>query len=111
MIDFEATIIGAGVVGLSIARELSKSGKKVLVIEKNKSFGEENSSRNSGVIHAGIYYNENTLKDKWCAKGNARLYSYVQERKINFIKKIKRSSDILHVFSAILCELLSLRHL
>lgn len=86
MIDFDATIIGAGVVGLSIARELSKSGKKVLVIEKNKSFGEENSSRNSGVIHAGIYYNANTLKDKWCAKGNARLYSYAQERKINFIK-------------------------
>ncbi len=86
MVDFEATKIGAGVIGLSIARELSKCGKKVLVIEKNKSFGEENSSRNSGVIHAGIYYNENTLKDKWCAKGNSSLYSYAQERKINFIK-------------------------
>ena len=75
MVDFEATIIGAGVIGLSIARGLSKCEKKVLVIEKNKSFGEENSSRNSGVIHAGIYYNENTLKDKWCAKGNSSLHS------------------------------------
>ena len=55
MIDFEVTIIGAGIIGLSIARELSQNGKNVLVVEKNKSFGEENSSRNSGVIHAGIY--------------------------------------------------------
>ena len=46
MIDFE-TIIGAGIIGLSIARELSQNGKNVLIIEKNKSFGEENSSRNS----------------------------------------------------------------
>ncbi len=86
MTDFEATIIGAGVVGLSIARELSKNGKSVLVIEKNKSFGEENSSRNSGVIHSGIYYNPNTFKDKLCAKGSLSLYSYAEERKINFIK-------------------------
>ena len=86
MVDFEATIIGAGVVGLSIARELSKDGKRVLVIEKNKTFGEENSTRNSGVIHSGIYYNEKTLKDKLCAKGSTSLYRYAQERKISFLK-------------------------
>ena len=61
MIDFEVTIIGAGIIGLSIARELSQNGKNVLIIEKNKSFGEENSSRNSGVIHAGIYYKNKTF--------------------------------------------------
>ena len=55
MVDFEVTVIGGGVVGLSIARELSLSSKKVLVVEKNNSFGQESSSRNSGVIHAGIY--------------------------------------------------------
>ena len=61
MIDFEVTIIGAGIIGLSIARELSQNGRNVLIIEKNKSFGEENSSRNSGVIHAGVYYKNKTL--------------------------------------------------
>ena len=86
MIDFEVTIIGAGIIGLSIARELSQNGKNVLVVEKNKSFGEENSSRNSGVIHAGIYYKKETFKDKLCAKGNLSLYSYARERNINFIQ-------------------------
>ena len=59
---------------------------KILVIEKNKSFSEENSCRNNGIIHSGIYYNKNTLKDKLCANGSFNLYSYAQERKIDFIK-------------------------
>ncbi len=84
MVDFEVTVIGGGVVGLSIARELSFSGKKVLVIEKNSSFGQENSSRNSGVIHAGIYYPQYSLKNKFCSAGNVSLYSYAKERGIGF---------------------------
>ena len=84
MVDFEVTVIGSGVVGLSIARELSLSGKKVLVIEKNSSFGQENSSRNSGVIHAGIYYSHYSFKNKFCAAGNESLYSYAKERGIEF---------------------------
>ena len=84
MVDFEVTVIGGGVVGLSIARELSLSGKKVLVIEKNSSFGQENSSRNSGVIHAGIYYPHNSFKNRFCAAGNVSLYSYAKERGIEF---------------------------
>ena len=84
MVDFEVTVIGGGVVGLSIARELSISGKKVLVIDKNSSFGQENSSRNSGVIHAGIYYSHNSFKNKFCAAGNKSLYSYAKERGIGF---------------------------
>ena len=84
MVDFEVTVIGGGVVGLSIARELSLSGKKVLVIEKNSSFGQENSSRNSGVIHAGIYYPHYSFKNKFCATGNKSLYSYAKERGIGF---------------------------
>ena len=62
--DFEVTIIGAGVIGLSIAKALSKKKINTVVIEKNHSFGEETSSRNSGVIHAGIYYKPNTLRAK-----------------------------------------------
>ncbi len=84
MVDFEVTVIGGGVVGLSIARELSLSGKKVLVIEKNSSFGQENSSRNSGVIHSGIYYPHYSFKNKLCAAGNVSLYSYAKERGIEF---------------------------
>ena len=83
MVDFVVTVI-VGVVGLSIARELSISGKKVLVIEKNSSFGQENSSRNSGVIHAGIHYPYNSFKNKFCAAGNESLYSYAKERGIWF---------------------------
>ena len=58
--------------------------KKVLLIEKNSSFGQENSSRNSGVIHAGIYYPHNSFKNKFCAAGNESLYSYAKERGIEF---------------------------
>ena len=60
MID--VVIIGGGVIGLSIARELSRSGKETVVLEKNERAGDVTSSRNSGVIHAGIYYPENFLK-------------------------------------------------
>ena len=84
MVDFEVTVIGGGVVGLSIARELSLSSKKVLVVEKNNSFGQESSSRNSGVIHAGIYYPHYSFKNKFCAAGNESLYSYAKERGIGF---------------------------
>ena len=79
MVDFEVTVIGGGVVGLSIARELSLSGKKVLVIEKNSSFGQENSSRNSGVIHAGIYYPHYSFKNKFCA--TERKFVFICKRK------------------------------
>ena len=85
MVDFEVTVIGGGVVGLSIARELSSSGRKVLVIDKNSSFGQENSSRNSGVIHAGIYYPQGSFKNKFCSTGNKTLYSYAKERGIRFL--------------------------
>ena len=84
MTDFQITIIGAGIVGLAVARELSLSGKKVLVIEKNTSFGQENSSRNSGVIHAGLYYPYKSLKNKFCMAGNNSLYAYAKERSINY---------------------------
>ena len=56
MTDFDAVIIGAGVVGLAIGRKLSIEGKSVAVIEEQDTFGTITSSRNSGVIHAGVYY-------------------------------------------------------
>lgn len=75
--------MGAGVVGLTIAKSLSDRGLKVLVIEKEVRSGESTSSRNSGVIHAGMYYPEKTLKADLCLKGNKLLYEYALEKKIN----------------------------
>lgn len=80
--SFDITIIGAGVVGLAILNRLSESPHSTLLIEKNDSFGREISSRNSEVIHAGIYYPPDFLKAKLCRQGNALLYSLCRERKI-----------------------------
>lgn len=78
----DIVIIGAGVVGLAIARELSGGKRDVVVVEKNKSFGRETSSRNSEVIHGGMYYPENTLKAQLCVTGRELLYEYCALKKI-----------------------------
>jgi len=75
-------IVGAGVIGLAIAAKLAQQFNSVIVIDKNVSFGEETSSRNSEVIHAGIYYPLNSLKAKLCVQGKAMLYQYCHERHI-----------------------------
>lgn len=80
----DTLIVGAGVVGLAVAARLSKNLSNVLIIDKNTSFGEETSSRNSEVIHAGIYYPENTLKSKLCVEGKEQLYQYCINRNIPF---------------------------
>ncbi|MBF0344810.1 MAG: NAD(P)/FAD-dependent oxidoreductase [Nitrospirae bacterium] len=70
------TIIGAGVIGLAIAAELSRDFDDILVIEKHDDFGRQTSSRNSEVIHSGIYYPPNSLKAELCVKGAEMLYRY-----------------------------------
>jgi len=84
--DTEIVIIGAGVVGLSIAYELSKYYKEIFLIEKNKKFGEETSSRSSEVIHSGIYYPAGTLKAKLCVEGNAMIYDFCDKHEVNYNK-------------------------
>ncbi|MBG1233485.1 NAD(P)/FAD-dependent oxidoreductase [Aestuariivirga litoralis] len=74
--DFDALVIGAGVVGLAVARELALKGKQVLVLEKAARAGTETSARNSEVIHAGIYYPTGTLKARLCVEGRQLLYDY-----------------------------------
>ncbi len=74
--DFDAVVVGAGVIGLAIARELSLAGQSVLVLEKAARAGTETSSRNSEVIHAGIYYPTGSLKAKFCVEGRELLYDY-----------------------------------
>lgn len=76
MYDFETTIIGAGVVGLAIARELAAQGQDVLVIEQHAIIGSETSARNSEVIHAGIYYPKDSLKARFCVEGKQMLYEH-----------------------------------
>ena len=70
----DITIIGAGVVGLGIAAEVASEADEVYVLEKNETFGQEISSRNSGVIHSGIYYPTGSLKANLCVEGNRILY-------------------------------------
>lgn len=73
--DFSHAVIGGGVVGLAVAAELSKkAGNKVVLIEKNTKVGQETSSRNSEVIHAGIYYPKDSLKTKLCIEGKELIY-------------------------------------
>lgn len=67
-------IIGAGVIGLSIAYKLSKFTSDIIVLERNDSFGRESSSRNSEVIHSGLYYLPGSLKAQTCIEGNRRRY-------------------------------------
>ena len=76
MADFstDIVIIGAGVIGLAIARTLSEKGRELLIVEELSEFGKITSSRNSGVIHAGLYYPEQSLKTKMCVSGNELLY-------------------------------------
>ena len=77
--DAEITIIGAGVIGLAIAEEVSVKHQGVYLLEKHTSFGQETSSRNSEVIHAGIYYTKGSLKAKLCVTGNKLLYEYCRK--------------------------------
>jgi L-2-hydroxyglutarate oxidase LhgO len=69
----EAIVIGAGVVGLAVGRALAMAGREVLVLESERHFGTGTSSRNSEVIHAGIYYPAGSLKARLCVDGRRAL--------------------------------------
>jgi L-2-hydroxyglutarate oxidase LhgO len=85
-LDTEITIIGAGIVGLAIAAKLSREFEGLVVAEKNKKFGQETSSRNSEVIHSGIYYPHGSLKAKLCVQGREQLYAYCEKNEVPFRK-------------------------
>jgi L-2-hydroxyglutarate oxidase LhgO len=87
-VEVDITIVGAGVVGCAIARRLAQAGREIFVIEKNSgiSRGENQSSRNSGVIHAGLYYDRSMrpLKAGLCAEGNTLLYRFCEQHGVPF---------------------------
>jgi L-2-hydroxyglutarate oxidase LhgO len=82
--DVDITIIGAGVIGLAIAQEISERNKNVYLLEKHQTFGQETSSRNSEVIHAGIYYTKGSLKSKLCVEGKWLIYDFCKKYDIPF---------------------------
>jgi L-2-hydroxyglutarate oxidase LhgO len=78
----DTVVVGAGVVGLAVARALALAGREVLVLEAFDAIGTQTSARNSEVIHAGIYYPQGSLKAQLCVRGKALLYTYCAERGI-----------------------------
>ncbi len=82
----EAIVLGAGVVGLAAARALAKSGRDVLVLEKAGGIGTSTSSRNSEVVHAGIYYPKGSLKARLCVSGRIALYDYCHRHHVTIAK-------------------------
>ena len=70
----DVVVVGAGVVGLAVARKLALAGQEVVLLEASSAIGTETSSRNSGVIHAGIYYSRDSLIARLCVRGKELLY-------------------------------------
>jgi L-2-hydroxyglutarate oxidase LhgO len=96
MADVGCVVIGAGVVGLAVARALALAGREVLVIEAEAGIGTQISSRNSEVIHAGLYYPEGSAKARLCVAGKHALYAYAAERGVahsNCGKLVVATSD------------------
>src|ERR1700755_3023732 len=79
MDEVECVVVGAGVIGLAVARALALADSEVLVLEQAYTIGFETSSRNSEVIHGGLYYPQGSLKATACVEGRKRLYTYCRE--------------------------------
>jgi len=85
LIEFDAAVIGAGVVGLAIANELCDVFDNVIVLDKESNFGQHVSSRHSGVVHSGIYYKPGSLKANLCVEGNKLIYDYSEKNSIDYL--------------------------
>ena len=78
----DCVVIGAGVIGLAVAREMALQGRETILLERESTFGTISSARNSEVIHAGIYYPKDSLKAKLCVEGNRMLYEYCRSHHV-----------------------------
>ena len=106
--SIDLLVIGAGAVGLAITRQAAMQGLSVTLVEDNPSFGMETSSRNSEVIHAGIYYPQDSLKARLCVEGAHAMYAYCAERGVtaNSIGKliVATNDDQVEGLSAIMAK-------
>src|SRR4051812_24833572 len=92
MESVDCVVIGAGVVGLATARAMARKGREVLIIESEYMFGMATSSRNSEVIHAGIFYTHGSLKERLCIEGRDKLYAFCDAYGITY----KRTTKIVY---------------
>jgi L-2-hydroxyglutarate oxidase LhgO len=83
MEQVDCVVVGAGVVGLAVAREMALQGRETILLERESAFGTVSSARNSEVIHAGIYYPKDSLKAKLCVEGNRLLYEYCRSHQVS----------------------------
>jgi L-2-hydroxyglutarate oxidase LhgO len=95
----DSVVVGAGVIGLAIAGRLARDGREVILLESAETFGTGISSRNSEVIHAGLYYNAGSLKARLCVDGKARLYEFcrshgVAHRRIGKLIVATRDAEV-----------------
>jgi len=82
MEQVDCVVVGAGVIGLAVAREMALQGHETILLERESAFGTVSSARNSEVIHAGIYYPKDSLKAKLCVEGNRLLYEYCRSHQV-----------------------------
>lgn len=87
--DADVVIVGAGAVGLAVAAEFARSGREVLVLEAAGGIGTGTSSRNSEVIHGGMYYPTGSLRHRMCLEGRRKLYAYLEARGVAHLKRGK----------------------
>ena len=84
--DVETLVIGAGAVGLATAEALARSGQEVMVLERGPRIGSETSSRSSEVIHAGLYYQQGSLRARLCVEGRDRMYAFAAENGVPYVR-------------------------
>jgi L-2-hydroxyglutarate oxidase LhgO len=80
----DIVIIGAGIIGLAIGSEIARKDREIYILEKETSYGKGTSSRNSEVIHAGLYYPKDSLKARLCVDGNPMIYRICNENNIAY---------------------------